>query len=112
MIVSVAAFWKAIPRVDLSTASLTTNFVSMAAAGLPQQCLFLVITNNSSNVIEISYDGVTAHDTILGASKTFLPIGAFLNDSENNKVWKRTQQIWVKSATSTAGTLSIAGYYC
>jgi hypothetical protein len=105
-----ASFYKAIPRINFDTATLTASYQSINTSGLPEACLYLAFTNNSSNGIEISFDGVTDHDVILGGVRIEIPPAPFLN-GENDGVWKKTQQIWVKGATSTAGDLFVAGYY-
>lgn len=103
-------FLTTIPLESFDTATLTANYQVVEVAGLDDPCIGIRITNNSSNVILISMDGINDSDVIL--PNAVLEPPPQTNNVPNNKkgLMRKGQQFYVKSATATAGTLYIAGY--
>ena len=63
---------KAIPRIDLGAAVLIPAWQPLNPLGLPAACFAIRVVNFSNIAIDISYDGVVAHDWIRADSELYL----------------------------------------
>jgi hypothetical protein len=102
---------KAIPRIDFNAAGLSPAWTPINTTGLPAACFTLMLYNNSNINIEVSYDGVDAHDFMY--ADTSLPLFAQLNSQPNAKeaLWSKGMIIYVKATGAGIGTIRCSGYY-
>lgn len=105
-------FFRSIPLVSFDTTGLSGTYQTLDASGLPTSCAYITLNNDSNNDITISFDGVTDNDILIGGQgpRSF-PLSLSVPLIRENGVWRKTQQIWVKSTTNTAGALYLSGYY-
>ena len=95
--------------VDATTISAIT-WTPFNTAGLEGACFFLRFNNDTTSDIQISYDGVTAHDFI--KSYTDFSVNFQTNASPNNGVCKVPKKtvIYVSGAVGT-GNIYLSGFY-
>jgi hypothetical protein len=103
---------KAIPLITFNTAGLLANYQLINGPdGLPSECFFLGIINDSGADITLSFDGIIDHEYLPAGYNTYMP--AQMNSQPNAQValFPKRLKIYVKSAAAAAGTLAISGYY-
>lgn len=100
----------AITLESLDTSTLSGAYKPISAAGLPQACFLLRITNAATKALTISFDGVTDHEYI--PSGTSITLEVQTNNQPNNRValWAKNQVIYVNGTAST-GNVYVSGYY-
>ena len=100
-----------IPQVEYSTADLTSSLQQLNPDGLPESCFELIVVNDSDNVIGISFDGVTMHESIADNSR--LNISSIFPSipQGNSGLFNKGLILWILSLTQDGGTLYLSGLY-
>lgn len=113
---TVRNYIQAIPMKSLATTALvsSTTWYVVDAAGLPQPCALIRITNASDVDVQISFDGSTAADYVPYNEVVELPLqdNAIANPGAVALLKKGTK-IYIKGDIRGAkgGTIYIAGYF-
>lgn len=99
----------ALQLVDSSTIS-AASWTAFDLGGIEGACFFIRFNNDSTKDVEISYDGITAHDFI--HSYTDFSINFQSNSSPNNQVSKLAKgtKIYI-SGTAGTGNVYLSGFY-
>jgi len=99
-----------VKAVPLQGGAVIATYAALNPGGLPNACFLLRIINESSNVITISYDGSTDHDTLPANSHVSLPVQT--NSQPNNYIanFPVGFTVYVKG-TAMSGNAFVAGYY-
>lgn len=103
----------AIPQTSVDAANLDNNFDQINPNGLDNACFLIRVINNSNITVQISYDGINVHDTILPNETLQLE---FQTNSQPNgymALIRKGTVIWAASETGNpgVGTIYLAGYY-
>lgn len=103
---------KAIVLTNIASSTLTSSYKPINASGLDQPCFTIRITNNSSNDVTISYDGINDNEIVLKSGGIF-DSNSQTNSLPNNKVamWNKGKVIYIKGTAGT-GNIYLSGYYC
>lgn len=108
---------KTIPLLSFDTSTLTTSYQALGT--LANACFLLRFTNVSANLITISFDGINDAD-IVGLANLSAPystpsfsVAAQTNSQPQSQeaLWAVGTVIYVKSVSSEAGKIYVAGYY-
>jgi hypothetical protein len=102
---------KAVRLADFDTAGLTGLWDLATPTGLDHACTALHITNGSNVDLEISFDGVNAHDVVLADKDYWHNCQANAVLPDNDAQWRRGQKVWVKWKVPGVGSVYIAGFY-
>lgn len=94
-----------------NAADLDNGYQSLNPGGLPQECYRIRVTNNSGNLIFLSFDGATDGEAVLPNASIDLFPPPSAKPLSYVGVWGKGQQIWVTSATDLAGGIYLSGYY-
>ena len=92
-------------------ASLTTGFQKFNATPLPSVFL-LIVTNDTDQVIYISYDGIHTNDVIISDQQITRYFQT--NSAPNNQIamLPNNQTVWIACPGGTAsGTVYLSAYY-
>jgi hypothetical protein len=100
---------RAIPIITFNTDNLTAEY--QLAGSLPVNCSILRLINNSTAIVDVSFDGTHTHDYILANSS--VTINAQSNSSPNGNVaqFPSGMPIYLGTGDNEDGTFAIAGYY-
>lgn len=100
---------KAVTALVFDTANLAVSFKLVGT--LSKACFLLRITNNSANIITISYDGTNVGDYIL--ANTSFEINAQTNAAygAGTANFRKGLGIWVLAPTNSVGQFYVSGYY-
>jgi hypothetical protein len=96
---------------DFNSATLTANYQPINTNGFPGPCILLRITNNGANIVDISYDGVNIHDTILENAVLEINFTSNVMPSSYAASFNQGTVVYVKSATMAAGDILVSCYY-
>jgi hypothetical protein len=114
MIGNNATYVQCVPKTEFDLTALTNSYQPIDAAGFPDSLKMLKIYNPSNSIsIDVSFDGVVAHDFIP-------PLSTFIADFQANHADSPTytsgtlnvskgQKIWVKTASNPT-FLQVIGY--
>lgn len=102
---------KAIPRVDFNAAGLMVNYQPLTVTGLPAACFIVKISNQSNIAIDLSYDGVTAHEYIRADSDFFLPIQMNAQPTAWEVLIPKGSKMYIKATGAGIGTIYLSAYY-
>lgn len=101
-----------VPYGAVASSALTANtYTAVNPTGLGEACFLLRVNNFTSQIIIVSYDGVTDHDQI--DTRTSLQIYGGQGSSSPNSshaLWPANTVVWVRSAAGT-GAVTVTGYY-
>lgn len=101
---------KAIALTSFDSASLTSSYLPINSAGLPQACILVRIINDSSVDVTISYDGTADNDYLRTTETLQLPLQSNSQPNNNESVLPKGTKVYVKGTAGT-GSLYLAGYY-
>jgi len=80
--------------------------------GIAETCIILRIINDTSEDVEVSYDGFTINDYIPSGQTLQLDFQANAQPNANVAVLKKGTDVWVGStAGAGTGVLYLTGYY-
>lgn len=97
-------------RIVDSTAISAATWTAFDLGGMEGACFFIRFNNDSTSDVQISYDGITAHDFI--HSYTDFSVNFQANASPNNQVSKLAKgTIIYISGTVGAGNIYLSGFY-
>lgn len=101
---------KAITRTVLAGSSLTSDYQPINTSGLEAACFMIHIVNTTAGALDISYDGSTDNDIVLGSNQ--LEVSSQTNAGPNNWValFGKGQKVYVKGS-SGSGNVYLSGYY-
>ena len=101
---------KAIPVTSIDAATFDGDFQVINPTGLPESCFLLRIVNDSSVIVGISYDGITAHDIV--PDNDSVTINAQANSAPNNQIanFAKGTRIYASGEAGT-GDVYVIGYY-
>lgn len=101
---------KAIPLIFIDSATLGAGWVAINPNGLPNACFITRIINASSVDIEISLDGLNAHDFCRKDTDLVIP---FISYQETPDYVSRVQkgQIFYVRGLAGNGDIGLAGYW-
>jgi hypothetical protein len=102
---------KAVPVALLNAAGLTGGFDVINAAGLPQSCFRIRISNLTNVGIGISFDGVTLHDGLKVGDVLDFPAQQNARGPGYVANFKKGLKIYAVSAAPGIGFIYLAGYY-
>jgi len=103
---------RAIPRTDLNSNTLGgAGWSAINPNGIPNICFKLRISNSSTVGIEISYDGITAHDFLIAGLDADIDGQSFHREPSEEASWAKGQIVYVKAAGAGVGMIRLAGYY-
>jgi hypothetical protein len=90
--------------------ALSSSYAAINANGLPEPCFLIRITNTTSGVVTISYDGSTDHDII--PANGFIEIDAQTNAQPPAwfTLFAKYQVVYVKGS-SGSGNVYLSAYY-
>ena len=102
---------QAVPLTYIDTATLhAVNWKAIDTGGLSHPCFLLRFVNMAATNVEISYDGVTAHEIIPFSSTVQLSFQR--NSQYPNKVAKMPKgTVLYARGTPVVGSLNVSGYY-
>lgn len=99
-----------VPMTTFLSSSVTGTYAPIITGGLAHACFSISITNNSTQDITISFDGVNDSDYIPKATiKNIPPLYALIAQT-NSAQFPLGTQIYVKGTAGT-GDIYVAGYY-
>jgi len=90
-----------------NVASLTGTPTLMVNGFMTESCFAIRISNDSNVAVQISYDGVTAHDVVLAQGVLFINL---LNSADRDVNFAKGAGIYV-SGTAGTGFIYFGGYY-
>ena len=99
----------AVPYGSLASSSVTSSYQLVQT--LPNACFLLRINNFTSQILIISYDGVTDHDQV--DTRTSLNVyggNAGSSPQTSTCLWPIGTQVWIRGTAGT-GAVTVAGYY-
>lgn len=99
-----------VPMTTFASSSVTGTYEPIITGGLAKPCFVISITNNSTQDINISFDGTTDADYIPKATSKNLPLLYPLIPQTNSAQFAQGTQIYVKGTAGT-GSIFVAGYY-
>jgi hypothetical protein len=102
---------KAVPLTSFNSAGFTGGYDVINAAGLPNSCFQISITNDSNVDIIVSLDGVTNSDFIRTGSTLELPVQASARGPGYVANFRKGTKIYALSAVPGIGFIYLAGYY-
>jgi hypothetical protein len=94
----------AIPGTAIAGAAIGGDFAQINANGLPFACYMLRIINENAFGINVSYDGVTAHDRVPANQSIQLWI-------DDTTLFSKGLIVWVSGVGGGAASAYLAGYY-
>lgn len=92
--------------------ALLNNNLTQVGTPLPEACVMLILTNQTNQLLFISFDGVTDHEVLLAGEVK--PLFAQMNNQPQNyrALWPLNTRIFVRSPGGVGtGALYISGYY-
>lgn len=103
-------FVSALGRSSRAASTFDGTYLPINTSGLLHPCFLIRIINDTSEDVDISYDGVASHDFI-GAGET-LQLNFQSNSSPANKqaLFLQGSIVYVSAAAGT-GTIYLVGYY-
>jgi hypothetical protein len=104
------ARWEAVRT--FSSASVTTSFQAVGTVTInPAQ--ILVVSNDSTESIEFSFDGVTTQGYVRTASDRIYNLGGNTQDTPNMECMElpANTQIYIKGTTAGTGTIAFEVIY-
>ena len=98
---------KAVTLTNIDSATVTSSYKAINSSGLTKPCFLIRITNNSTQDVTVSYDGVNDNEYIPKA--TSIAISGQANVPEFASIPASTI-VWVKGTAGT-GNIYLSGYY-
>jgi len=100
---------KAILRTEIASSVITSSYAAINPGGLPEACSLVYIVNDSTDAVDVSYDGVNPHDIVPAHTTRELPIASnSYPNSINNFAIGLT--VYVAGSAGT-GNIYLVGYY-
>lgn len=102
---------RAIPRSDLLANAVGAAWTPLNPLGLPQACFLIDIINDSNIALDISLDGVDAHDWISADNRLMRnPQPSRTRPNQENE-FPKGQIIYVRAPVPGIGNIMLAGYF-
>ena len=104
-------FVKPIVLESLNANTLGGGYVVINQLGLEQACIKVIITNNSTATITISWDGVHAHDLLFPEQYRELSFLFYDATGLRTPEVKKGQIFYASAAAPGVGSINLTGYY-
>jgi hypothetical protein len=102
---------KPITMVAYNTNAIPNAYTAMNAGGIPRSCFALRLMNYSNISVNISFDGVNAHDIIRTNTDKDYPGIYALQETGITGAWQKGTTVYVSAPAVGAGFIYLCGYY-
>lgn len=100
---------KAVPLASRNANTFNNTFQLVTT--LPQACFLVRIINNSNTLVEVSYDGATAHDIAAAGAILQLQVDTPNQVNSEGARFALGMTIYVLGAAAGIGFIDVAAYY-
>ncbi len=98
-----------IPRTSIDSATFNASYQAINATGTTEPCWSYDIINNSTIDVDISLDGVTAHDFVASKSAKVIDVQTNSRPNSQENLFPKGTIVYVNGATSGTGLVYLVG---
>lgn len=100
-----------IPMTSIDSATLTgVGYQAINPGGTPQACFVMKVVNNSTNLVTLSWDGITDHDIAPTTSIYLYDFQTNAQPMNQVSLWAKGTVIYVNGTAGT-GLIYLVGYF-